>query len=175
MELIKKEKDWFLSDEGGNFFASLSSLEERTLYIYSYLKLVAKECFDKKNTLFKIAFFFADAVYNSNKSYSKYPNILNLQLNPFLKYLEQADEFYGNEITYIIFTAILQEKVDVQNSNEWIYNSGFLNSEDLFDKLSEKGIEYLPSHSMHMINPEEYKIKEVDNFLQLEIVWMFLK
>lgn len=175
MELIKKEKNWFLSEEGGKKFTALSSLEERTIFIYSYLKSAVDESFNKKNTLFKIAFFFADAVYNSNKPYSKYPGILNSEINPFLQYIEKADGFYGNEITYMIFTAILQEKVNVLNNDEWIYNRDFLNDEDLFDKLSEKEIEYLPDHSMYMVDPDSYKTEENDKFIQLAIVWTFLK
>lgn len=175
MELIKKEKNWFLSEEGGNFFAALSSLEERTIFIYSFLKSTVNENFDKKNTLFKIAFFFADAVYNSDKPYSKYPQILNPEINPFLQYIEKADNFYGNEKTYIIFTAILQEKVNSANNDEWIYNNSLLKSDDFSDKLSEMGIEYLPEHSIYMVDPQLYKIEENDKFLQLSIVWTFLK
>ncbi|MBR7133676.1 MAG: hypothetical protein IKD04_09120 [Clostridia bacterium] len=175
MELIVKEKNWFLSEEGGKKFTALSSLEERTIFIYSYLKSTVNEDFDKKNTLFKIAFFFADAVYNSDKPYSKYPQILNPEINPFLQYLEKADEFYGNEKTYIIFTAVLQGKVNTANNDEWIYNNSFLKSDDFLDELSEMGIEYLPTHSMHMVDPQAYKTAEIDNFIQLQMVWMFLK
>ena len=175
MELIKKEKNWFLSEEGGKKFTALSSLEERTIFIYSYLKSAVDESFNKKNTLFKIAFFFADAVYNSNKPYSKYPGILNSEINPFLMYLEKSKRFYGNEITYMIFTAILQGKVNTANNDEWIYNNSFLKSDDFSDKLSEMGIEYLPEHSMYMVDPDSYKIEENDKFLQLAIVWTFLK
>lgn len=175
MELIKKERAWFLSEEGGKSFTALSSLEERAIFIYSYLKSAVNEGFEKENTLFKIAFFFADAVYCSNKPYSQYPAILNFQSNPFLRYLENADKYYGKEITYMIFTAILQGKADPTNQGEWIYNHEFLNSETLFEDLLEKGIEYLPANSMDMVNPKAYQMEDSDKFLQLELVWIFLK
>lgn len=175
MELLHKNKEWFLSGEGEKAFFALSSLEERTMFFYSYLKTAVKDRFDKGNTLFKMAFFFADAIYTSETPYSQFPTILDADSNPFLQYLENADKFYGNEITYMIFTAILQEKVNVTDMSEWIYDGDFLKSEDLWDKLLDKGIEYLPPRDMYMVDPKSYKTKETDAFLQLEIVWMFLK
>lgn len=175
MELLKKNKEWFLSNEGEKYFFALSSLEERTLFFYSYLKTATHGRFDKENTLFKLAFFFADGIYTAKKPYSQYPAILETDSNPFLQYIENADKYYGKEVTYIIFTAILQEKVDAADLSEWIYDGNFLESENLWDKLLDKEIEYLPSHELYMVNPQSYQTKEADAFLQLEIVWMFLK
>lgn len=175
MELLNKNKEWFLTTEGEKAFFALSSLEERTLFFYSYLKSAVKACFEKENSLFKIAFFFADALCSSNKPYSQYPAILKSDSNPFLRYLENADKFHGNEITYMIFAAILQEKADVANGNEWIYDDDFLSSEDLVEQLSDRGMAFLPMHSMDMVDPVAYQIKETDKVLQLALVWMFLK
>lgn len=175
MELLNKNKEWFLSQEGEKCFFALSSLEERTMFFYAYLKATVKDRFDEGNTLFKMAFFFADAIFTSKKPYSKFPEILNADSNPFLQYIENADKFYGAKITYMIFTAILQEKVNTGNAAEWIYDGDFLEAEDLWDKLSEKDIEYLPAGKAYMVNPASYNTEENDAFLQLEIVWMFLK
>ena len=175
MELYKKEKEWFLSEEGTNKFCALSSLEERTIFIYSYLKSTVNESFEKNNTLFKIAFFFADAVYNSNKPYSKYPQLLNAEMNPFLKFVEKSKNFYSNEKTYIIFTAILNGKVDAYIDEEWIYNSDFLESEFFLEELLNMGIEYLPTHELDMVDPKTYETTDENNFLQLQMIWMFLK
>ncbi len=175
MELIKNNKDWFLSEEGGNYFAALTSLEDQTIFIYSYLKLVVNECFERKNVLFKIAFFFADGIAKSNKPYSKHPQILNSDINPFLNYLEKVNKLYGNDTMFLIFTSILLEKADVYNSDEWIYDDKLLSSDDLLDKLCDMGLDYLPIHSLYMVNSDSYAIKDEDKFLQLEIVWLFLK
>lgn len=145
------------------------------MFFYSYLKAAVKDRFDKENTLFKIAFFFADALYSSEKPYGRYPQILDPNRNPFLQYLENTDNYYGNETTYTIFTAILQEKVNTADLSEWIYDANFLTSENLWDELLEKEIEYLPSSDLYMVDPASYEIKDSDVFLQLELVWMFLK
>lgn len=145
------------------------------MFFYSYLKASVKDHFDKENTLFKIAFFFADALYSSKKPYGRYPQILDPNRNPFLQYLENTDNYYGNETTYTIFTAILQEKVNTADLSEWIYDANFLTSENLWDELLEKEIEYLPSSDLYMVDPASYEIKDADVFLQLELVWMFLK
>jgi len=174
MELLKKDKTWFLSTEGTEKFLVLSSLEERTIFIYSYLKTVVNKSFEKNNTLFKLAFFFADAIYNSNTKYATYPQILQSE-NPFLSYLMNADACYDNEKIYLILTSILHQKVDPAQKNEWIYNKQILNDEDLLEKLAEKGIEYLPKHSVDMIDPVVYEMDQSLVFLQLELVWLFLK
>lgn len=175
MELIKTDKSWFLSQEGGNYFAALSSLEERTIFIYSYLKLLANESFDKDGSLFKIAFFFADAVLNSDKPYSKFPELLNPETNPFLKYLENAKSFYTKKITYLIFTTILHEKVNPANEKAWIYNSDFLQDKNLIKKLHEMNLEYLSDNPLYMIEPQAYNLNDADKLLQLMLVWIFLK
>lgn len=171
MELLKKEKAWFLSDEGGKKFAALDSLEERTIFIYSYLKTIAHESFEENKTLFKLAFFIADAVYESDITYSKYPEILKAESNPFVAFLANAQKFSGNEKTYIILTSILHNKANAFNKSEWIYDEKEFDSND----LSERGIQFLPSSSSSMIDLEIYNIDSDLKLLQLELVWIFLK
>ena len=66
MELLKKDTAWFLSEEGSKSFAALSSVGDRAIFIYSYLKTIANESFEKDKMLFKMAFFIADAVFSSD-------------------------------------------------------------------------------------------------------------
>lgn len=175
MELLKRNKEWFLSAEGEKAFFALSSLEDRTVFIYSYLKAAVNPCFEEDNTLFKLAFFFADALYGSDKPYGNYPAILSPESNPFLQYLTKAKTFDGKKILYVILTAILREKVNTANDGEWIYDGEYLGGSDWFDKLQDKGMEYLPAHDLYMVDPASYELEEADRFLQLELVWMLLK
>lgn len=175
MELLKKETKWFLSQEGAERFSALSSLEERIIFIYSYLKGVVNENFDKNHMLFKMAFFFADAVYNSNEEYAKYPQILQKEHNPFMAYLMNESTRQNDKKTYLILTSILHQKADASKKTEWIYDKSILGSKEYLEKLSKKGIEFLPIHSMNMVEPAIYEMDDSIKFLQLELVWLFLK
>lgn len=175
MELLKKDTAWFISDEGGKQFASLGSLEERITFVYSYLKTIAKECFEEDKILLKMALYIADAVYNSDLSYSKYPEILKADSNPFVAFLQNSITFSGKEKTYIILTAVLNNKVNAFDKSAWIYDREVLGSHDLEAELETRGIEFLPGYTTMMIDPEIYNIDSNLKLLQLELVWIFLK
>lgn len=175
MELLKKEARWFLSQGGAEKFSALSSLEERIIFIYSYLRVVANKEVDENNLLFKMSIFFADAVYHSNVEYSKYPYIVQPEHNPFMAYLMNADSSQNDQVLYLIFTSILHDKVNVSKKSEWIYDNKLLKAKDVMEQLAEKGIKYLPTHSMDMVEPTVYEMEDSIKFLQLELVWLFLK
>ena len=173
MELLKREKEWFLSKEGTDEFCALSSLEERSIFIYSYLKSFVGASFD--NVLFKISFFLADAVFESDAEYGKMPKLLDPQFNPFVYFLSRAEFCPGNEILFVVFSSILHDKVDVRNHKEWIYNKRFLESEDFLERVPDFDSEFLPSGDFDMVDPEIYGINSELGFLQLELIWIFLK
>ncbi len=175
MELIKKDSTWFLSAEGGKRFAEISSLEDRTLFIYSYLKTIVNEKFKRDEVLFKLALFTADAIYNSDFAYAKYPEILKLDCNPFFAYLSNVTAYWGNEKTYVILSSILHNKANAFNKSEWIYDKHLLNSDDFLKELSERDIEFLPVNASSMVDPEAYNIESGLALPQLELVWSFLK
>lgn len=175
MELLKKDTAWFLSEEGSKRFAALDSLGERTIFIYSYLKTIANESFEKDKMLFKMAVFIADAVYASDVPYSKYPEILRADRNPFVAFLQNSKTFSGKEKTYIILTAVLNNKANAFDKSEWIYDREILDSNDLESDLEERKIEFLPGYTTMMIDPEVYNIDSKLKLLQLELVWIFLK
>lgn len=174
MKLLKKDKSWFLSKDGIEKFSTLSSLEERTIFIYSYLKIAVNKCFEKDNTLFKMAFFFADAVYNSDAQYALYPQIIQ-QENPFFAYLKNAYICLDNKKLYIVLTSILHDKVDPKKKGKWIYDKEFWEDEDLGERLEEKGIAYLSTDSINMTDPSIYEMDGAKEFLQLELAWLFLE
>lgn len=170
MNLIRKEKDWFLSEDGQKAFEGITSLEDRSIFIYSYLKTFADESFEQNKTLFKLAFLMADFVYGSNTAYSKYPEILKKENNPFIAYLTNAEEFYGDETTYTILTSILYNKANAFNKNEWIYNPKEMETE----KLKERGIEFIPTSS-DMLDIDIYASDSDIPEMQIALVWIFLK
>ena len=174
MKLIEKEESWFLSKNGFEKYSMLSSLEERTVFIYSYLKMVVNMCFENDNTLFKMAFLFADAIYNSDVQYALYPQIIQ-QENPFFAYLQNADNCLDNKNMYIVLTSILHDKVDPKKMGEWIYDKEFWEDEDLGERLEEKGIAYLSADSINMTDPSIYEMDSTKELIQLELAWLFLK
>lgn len=172
MELLKKDKEWFLSEEGTNQFCALS-LEDRSVFIYSYLKSFVNECFN--NVLFRISFFMADAVFESNVEYAKTPKLLDAQFNPFVYFLSRAKFCPDNEVLFVIFSSILHNKVDTKNHKEWIYDKEMLGSEDFLERVSDLNVEFLPSGDFDMVDPDFYEMNSKLSFLQLELIWMFLK
>lgn len=126
MELLKNNPEWFFSSEGEKSFSQLNTLEDRAVFIYSYLKTVASRKLDENSFLFKVAFLFADAIYSSDVAYAKYPDIIDAQKNPFVKFLKTADYTLNDFVAYCILLAILHEKVDPYNDSEWIYDSNML-------------------------------------------------
>ena len=131
MELLKYDAAWFLSKAGCNMFNSLESLEDRSVFMYSYLKQIANGEFEQDGILFKAAFFLADAVLGSSLSYSSYPDILDPAKNPFVTYLDCAERCPGAGAVYSIFLSILHGVADPAKHNEWIYDE---NMENVIDE-----------------------------------------
>ena len=84
MELLKRDSAWFLSPAGSKVFSDLTSLEDRSVFLYSYLRTVAKPEFEQDRILFKIAFFLADGVMGSSLPYQSYPDVIHPGKNPFV-------------------------------------------------------------------------------------------
>ena len=121
MELIKRETPWFLSSAGCNAFASTKTLEDRSVFLYSYLKQIAPEKFDEDQTLFRTAFFLADAVMDSPLPYSTYPALIDPQKNPFVAYLANVNQYPGAQTVYYVFLSILHGLAMPIRQNDWVY------------------------------------------------------
>lgn len=175
MELLNKSEKWFFSEEGARNFSSLSSLDNRIAFIYSYLKNVLPDCLDEKKIVFKMAFFIADNYKTLQELFSEYPDIISIRNNPFLNYLSQLDYCPSNEALYVVFSAILSNKVDVNDKNEWIHNKNLLTSDEFSSTLGEMGIAYLPTSELEMADPALYELDEKIGLLQLQLAWIFLQ
>lgn len=172
MELLRKNKEWFLSKEGEEKFFALSSVEERATFFYSYLTLVLHSALQRNNNIFKLAFFLADAVYSSDEPYAKYPSILNESENPFLSFFANLDFCPENEVLFVVQMAILNGKVDCGDQEEWIYDKDFLISEEFLDHFVATDKHYYPSYALEMIDLSIFSKKK--ETLQAELAWLYL-
>lgn len=172
MELLNKETQWFFSEEGIRSFQALRSLEDRSVFLYSYLKTVANERLEKDNLIFKTAFFIADALYGSSVAYAEYPDVIDKTKNPFVAYLANLKEPCPLEVVYCAFIAILHGLVDAFNPSEWIYDRKYSKKDNMLEKLGETDHAFLPDGPA-IVNPSIYEIDAGLEPIQLKIVWMF--
>ena len=108
MKLVTKEASWFLSGEGTRAYAALSSLEERAIFVYSYLRQIVNEDFEKDSVLFKTSFLIADALSGSVLPYAQYPDVINPSKNPFVAFLKNSKKYKNPTGVLYAFLAILQ-------------------------------------------------------------------
>lgn len=173
MELIKKDKKWFLSEEGGKKFVALKSVGERAVFIYSYLKNITNKDFDENNQLFKTAFLLADAVYGSKLTYSEFPALLDEGTNPFIAFLTNTKFKCTDEQLYCIYLSIVHNIADPFNKNEWIYKAEMFKDNNYMRKIEELGHEFVIPNKRLFVEPDAYKSEEKYNDIQLEIIWLF--
>ena len=172
MEIIKKETQWFFSEEAKRSFNALKSLEDQTVFIYSYLKTVANAQLEKDNLLFKTAFFIADALHGSTLDYADYPSLIDKTKNPFVAYLTNLKEPCPLEVVYCTFIAILQGLVDAFDPSEWIYSKKYQSKDGMMEKLGEMDRRLIPDGPA-IVDPSVYRIDAALEPIQLKIIWMF--
>lgn len=175
MELLKKDKQWFFSDEGKKAFASLSSVGDRAVFIYSYLKTIANENSDKDNILFKTAFLLADEVFASDLPYKNYPDIINERVNPFIAFLSNAKRVYASEQIYCIYLSIVHNIANPIMKNDWIYDEAVFKGDGYIRKIDELGHMFVVPNPDFMVDAGAYKCDEKIHMIQLEIIWLFGK
>lgn len=173
MELLKKSKEWFLSEEGGKVFAALSSVSDRAFFIYAYLKTISNEIYEKNNVLFKTSFLLADAIFNSEVEYSKFPQLLDEKKNPFIAFFVNAEKDYTEKQLYCIFLSFIHNIANPLNKNEWIYNKSLFEDYGYARKLNELGHMFVIPNRTMMIDAKAYNCDEKFNMIQLEIIWIF--
>lgn len=173
MELLKKDKKWFLSEEGGKTFAALNSVGDRAFFVYSYLKTFVNEAFEENNLIFKTSFLIADAILNSEVSYSKYPEILDEKANPYIAFLTNAKRKYTIEQIYCIYLSFVHGIADPFKKTEWIYNESLFKDDGYIHKIDEMGHMFVIPNKDMFVNSNVYECDETYNLIQLEIIWLF--
>lgn len=171
MELLKHDAAWFSSEAGCNMYHSLNSLEDRSIFLYSYLKKIAIAEFDQDQTLFKAAFFFADGIFGSSLPYSNYPDLINPAKNPFVAYLDNAEHYPGAEAVYFIFLSILHKIADPTKRNAWIYSQQMENPEYVEQKLLDTD-KCFYAGEISMASADAFAIDESLQLVQLKLIWL---
>ena len=174
MELLKKDKQWFLSDEGSKRFAALSSVGDRAVFIYSYLKTFANDFFEKENILFKTSFLLADAIFGSDVPYSSYPSLLDEKVNPFVAFVANAKREYTVEQIYCIYLSFVHNIADAFKKTEWIYKDSLFKDDEYIHKLDEMGHMFVIPNKNMLVDAKAYECDEKYNIIQLEILWLFM-
>lgn len=174
MEVINQPSEWFLKDSSAEKFNSYESLAEKTVFMYSYLKTVSNDSFEKSNTLFKMAFLISDAIRISNAAFKDFKNLADPEQNPFIMYLKNSKKCFGEQEIFLSLMAILQNKVDVNDKSAWIYDEDFF--EDYYsDKLDEMGCWCRPDIMcvIDKTDPAKFDVEESLQMAALEIYWLF--
>ena len=171
MDLLKFDAEWFCSERGQKAFSSLDSLEDRSIFLYSYLKRIAKGDFEKDQILFRIAFFLADGVLGSALPYSAYPALVDPEKNPFVAYLKNADHCPVRQVVYYIFLSILHNIAAPIKRNEWVYEKKIEDLEYLEQTLTKLGKCFCDS-DVGMASADAFTIEESLQPVQLKLIWL---
>lgn len=93
-ELLNKRKEhsesWYFSPAGEKAYASLTTDVDRTKFFLDYLKLVARFSHesDDVEALYRLAYVMVSSMVNSSLEFGGYPNVLDEEKNPLVKYVK---------------------------------------------------------------------------------------
>ena len=172
MELLKYDASWFKSAAGQSYFSQLHTLEDKSVFMYSYLKKLAPAEFDKDQILFKTALFLADAVYGSALPYGAFPNFTDPQKNPYIAYLSTATNPPQPMVLWAIYASILHGTVDPVQRDSWIYQK--FDGDLLSEELKEVGCNF-GFHPAILESPSRFDIQEELQLVQMKLAWFFAK
>ena len=125
LDRLEKEcrgREWYFSPEGKKEYESLSSLAQKTHFFLNYLVSIAKAP-DCREYLYRIAFVMANSMVNSELDFGGYPNVLDEDKNPLVRYIKNETLVSGDEYrgTYCgIFLCVLHTGSEEQ-SDMYIY------------------------------------------------------
>lgn len=95
-------ESWYFSPEGETAYAALSSDFDRMKFFFDYLNLVAKredEFYPSWHfgTIYRLAHVMCSSMVNSSLEFGGYPNILDENKNPLIKYVKNNPLIYPNK------------------------------------------------------------------------------
>ena len=175
MDYLSREPAWFLSQSGASAFNSKTNLEEKTLFIYAYLRKCLHESYDKDKTCFHFALFLADAIHNSQLPYGSYPALIDPTQNPYLAFLIQWGKHPGERILYYGFMSILHQIADPMDPGNWVYDKTCIGTEALAAKLVELEHNFYDERPVDLPHPGVFDIEEPLQSVQLKLMWFFNK
>ncbi len=102
--------NWFMSTEGKRAYDQASTVTQKALYFYEYLRCVSKieASVEASEFLQKVAFIMANSMDNSNLEFAGYPNMLDETKNPILA-LIKSDHYYDGRIVADMLAALHHE------------------------------------------------------------------
>lgn len=173
MDMIKQPTSWFRSDAGAKAFSACTSLEERIIFLYSYLKTVIPQKVDDRNLVFKTALFFADAVSASDEEYAAYEKLVDPAVNPFLTYLTKLSKHPGNEQIYCSFLGCIKGIADPADDSCWIYNPDDLDLSDYLLMIEEE-TGFIPMTNA-FVDPSKFEVSKEKQAMLLAVIWLWGK
>ena len=174
MNIISQQENWFSSTEGQQYFAKIPSRDDQIGFMYSYLLAICKNNSIKyeKQILFNYAFFLSDAVLTSGLSYSKLPDYLDCEKNPYLAFIKNSSEITETAKIYTYLLLITHDIVNPFSQSEWIYDD--ISIIGCAEKIAELKHNVLPTQ-LPDVNMDLFDVAKEKEFIQLEIIWIFGK
>ncbi len=161
-------KEWFLSAEGQKTFAAAKSTVQLTDYFYHYLKALNSGIKIDDDTLYKVAFIFADAILPSKQAYAAKDQILNTECNPFAAYFKNINRSVGSKALCYELLLILLKCADPFDATSWLYDTargGY--SEEEYQKIAEEN-----QQDFRQLLEVDYTGKEDLRLIICEIIWL---
>lgn len=175
MNFFNRDAAWYASPEGVKTYEGMRTIEERTLFLYSYLQKALHNSFDKDNTTFRFALFLADAVSAAPLPYNHFPALIDPRQNPYLAYLINLGKHPGKRVIYYGFMSILHGIGNAMLRNDWIYDTKLLDSEALEKKLVELDRNFYEESELFIPSPLAFDIAEELDKFQMQLIWFFNK
>ena len=175
MEYFNQEAAWYTGPQGVSLFAGLKTLEEQTLFLYAALRKRLHTSYDKDNTCFKLALFFAEAVQKAPVPYKGYPDLVDPTKNPFMAFLTNWNQRPGNRALFYGLMCVLHGLDNPMLANSWLYDKSLMESDKLQEKLLELDRNFYDEEGPSMPNPLAYDIDEQLQDLQIKLVLLFDK
>ncbi len=89
---VKKDKEWYLSEQGISAYSQADTLGKRTAFFHECLTNTVKNAKNEKE-ITKMAFFLAEGIATSRLSYASYPHIIDEDVNPLFLYFKEIGSF----------------------------------------------------------------------------------
>lgn len=174
MNFISQQKSWFTSAEGQKHFAEIPDKNDQIGFVHSYILAICKENNTKydQNILFKYAFFLTDAVLTAGLPYSKIPDFLDCEKNPYLAFIEYSKDLTEPLNIYTYLLLITHGVIDPFVRSEWIY--GDISIIECAEKIAGLKHNVLPTQ-LPDIDAGLFKVEKEKEFIQLAIIWIFGK
>lgn len=175
MKLVFQNENWFTTEEATKTFEECTNLEDRSSFLFCYLRAICKsqnKQFEEK-FLYKFAFMLADGVWESGLPYCNAEDFLSLSKNPFVAFLINAKSFMPKDNIYIPLLSILHNIADPFTKNDWIYTIDFKNKDTVVEKLKTLDHLFIDGTDLTVADPKVYQVEKNLEFLQLQIISLF--